>query len=87
MPMDARPRVTAADGAVAEYERDDAGRLVAARNAEVELGWSYDESGRLIEERQGDAVVRHLYDDTGHAGIRTVARCAGDATPTGGSRS
>jgi YD repeat-containing protein len=33
---DERPsRVTATDGAVAEYERDRAGRLVAARNAEV----------------------------------------------------
>ena len=61
-------RIAAPDG-VAEFEYDDSGRLVAARNAEVELAWAYDDAGRLVEERQGDAVVAYHHDAAGLAGM------------------
>jgi YD repeat-containing protein len=58
------------EGAVASFDYDARGLLVAARNADIDLVWRYDAQGRLIEERQGDQTVSHVYDEAGlHVGL------------------
>jgi RHS repeat-associated protein len=63
-----------ADGTTA-YEYDPLGRLVRARNAEVELTREYDPAGRLLAESWNGREVRSEYDVTGR---RTARR-----TPSG----
>lgn len=58
-------RIAAGDGAIATFDHDDRGLLVAARNGDVELSWRYDATGRLVEERQGDQAVGYEYDAGG----------------------
>lgn len=64
-----------ADGAVTTYAYDRAGRLVHARNAEVELGLEHDALGHVLAESWNGRTVRSTYDITGR---RTERR-----TPSG----
>jgi RHS repeat-associated protein len=68
MDYDGDGRLTAvryADGHFVEFEYDDAGRVVQAKNPAGVVRRSYDQAGRLLAEDQLGKTVRYEYDQAG----------------------